>query len=134
MSCVLIRIRGVAFCFLLVSSCFAQDPNAARAAKISKKVLCSCGCREVLNECSHKQCERKPVMQRTIASELAEGKTDDQVLAAIGQAYGSDVLLVPGFQGFDTLLWIVPVAAAVSAVSTTIVLQKRRKKSGNQPN
>jgi cytochrome c-type biogenesis protein CcmH/NrfF len=66
-------------------------------------------------------------MQRTIAASLSEGKSDEQVLAAISQTYGSEVLLVPRFQGFNTLLWVVPAGAAVIALFATALSQKRRR-------
>jgi cytochrome c-type biogenesis protein CcmH/NrfF len=66
-------------------------------------------------------------MQRTIAQAIAEDKTDDQVLAVVGQAYGSDILVVPAFQGFNTLLWIVPLGGAVIALSATVLVQKRKR-------
>ena len=120
-------MRIVVFSLLLLASSMAQDANSLRAEKLSRKVLCSCGCRELLNECSHKQCERRPAMRRTIAAALAEGKSDDQVLVAISQTYGSDVLVVPAFHGFNTLLWIVPLGGAVIAISATTLMHRRRK-------
>ena len=62
-----------------------------------------------------------------IATAVAEGKSDDQVLATITQAYGNDILLVPRFQGFNSLLWIVPLGGAVIALTATVLLHRRRK-------
>ena len=80
-----------------------------------------------MGDCSHKQCERKPAMQRTISSALAEGKSDEQVLSLVSATYGSDVLITPTYSGFNTMLWIVPVAGALIAVAATVLVQKRMK-------
>ena len=41
------------------------------------------------------------------------GSTDEQIIAAVADAYGGQVLLVPRATGFDALVWALPVTAAV---------------------
>ncbi len=120
-------IRKAVFAILFLASvCVAIEADPERVRSISGKLHCSCGCRQVLDECSHTHCERKPAMRQRIAAAIMEGKTDDQILSQMAATYGSDILLTPMFRGFDTMLWIVPVTGAVIAVGVTLAVQRRR--------
>jgi cytochrome c-type biogenesis protein CcmH len=107
-------------------ACFAA-PAPDRVDLLSRKVLCTCGCREMLAECSHASCERKPGLRKEISDAVTAGKADDEILQQFAALHGSDLLLTPAFQGFDTLLWIVPVVGAVIATGLTLRIQRKRK-------
>jgi len=126
MACSVTSFRVFATTLLLfVSMCFATS-SSDRVDSLSRKVLCNCGCREMLAECSHASCERKPGLRKEITEAVAAGKTDDQILQQFAALHGSDLLLTPTFQGFDTLLWIVPVVGAVIATGLTLRIQRKR--------
>jgi cytochrome c-type biogenesis protein CcmH/NrfF len=118
--------RGTLLLFIALA-CFATEGESPRVRALSSKMHCSCGCGEVLGECSHKQCERKPAMKKTLEAAIAQGKPDNQVLDQMAAVYGSQILLTPAFHGFNTLLWIVPIAGGVIAVGWIIFVQRRRK-------
>lgn len=42
--------------------------------------------------------------------------TDDEIITFIQQRFGENVLLVPRAEGFDALVWVLPVVVAVLAV------------------
>jgi len=119
-------IRGVLAVAMLASVALAGNADSSRLKSLSRKMMCDCGCREVLDECSHKQCTRKPALQQEIAASLAGGKSDDDILKLVAAAHGSDILLTPTFNGFNTLLWIVPVMIGVIAVGAMLMVQRRR--------
>ena len=101
---------------VLASIALALDGDSVREQSLTKKVFCNCGCREVLAECSHAECNAREPLRREIASAVGEGKSDDRILDDLGRKYGATILVVPAFRGFDALLWIVPVAAAFIAL------------------
>jgi len=111
---------------VLASLCLAANGDSPRMKSLSAKVLCDCGCREVLGECSHKECKRKFGMQQEIATATGQGKSDKQVLEQIAVAHGSDILITPMFRGFNTLLWIVPVTIGVIAMGMTLAVQRKK--------
>ena len=118
---------GALFAILLLTSvCSATESGADRVRSISQKLKCSCGCGEILQECSHKECERKPGLQREIAAAIDQGKTDDQILDMLAKEHGDGILLAPRFSGFNTLLWLVPAVGALAAVGFTMKAQRRR--------
>ena len=101
---------------VLVTLASALDGDAPRIRSLAEKMLCNCGCGDVLAECSHAECKTKGPLKQEIAAAIQQGKTDDQVLEAMGTRYGASILRTPPFRGFDMLLWIVPIAGAVIAV------------------
>jgi cytochrome c-type biogenesis protein CcmH len=124
------RICHVLFALgLLVAPALALQADSARVKAISGKVLCDCGCREVLGDCEHKQCKRRPAMEKEISLAAMSGKSDDQILEQLAAAHGADLLLTPEFHGFNTLLWVVPVTLGLAATVATVLVQKRRRAS-----
>src|SRR5215831_18366570 len=98
--------------------------DSSRLHSLATKVFCSCGCREVLSECSHPECTMKASMKQEIASAMQSGKTDDDILGHLEKKYGADILVVPGFHGFNVFLWIVPLA--VTLIWVAIFVWRRR--------
>jgi cytochrome c-type biogenesis protein CcmH/NrfF len=105
---------------VLASVALALGGDSVREQSLTKKVFCSCGCREVLAECSHAECNTREPLKREIASAVREGKSDGRILDDLGRKYGAAILVVPAFRGFDALLWIVPIAAALIALAVFV--------------
>ena len=51
-----------------------------------------------------------------IARGVEAGRTDDEILGALADAYGDQLLLNPPASGASSLVWILPVAGAILAV------------------
>lgn len=113
-------VRSIRFKVMMVVAlgtlAFALDSDTPRVRSVAAKMHCNCGCGDVLSECSHVECKAKGALKQEIAAAVQQGRTDDQVLEAMGAKYGSTILLTPPFRGFDMLLWIVPIAVGVIAV------------------
>lgn len=56
------------------------------------------------------KCETKRSLNIELADSIQQGQTDEQILDLIGTRHGATILLTPTFAGFNTLLWIVPIA------------------------
>lgn len=108
--------RSFLIVMLLASMALALDGDSVREQSLTKRVFCNCGCREVLAECSHAECNAREPLKREIASAILQGKSDDRILGDLGAKYGAAILVVPAFRGFDALLWVVPVAVALIAL------------------
>ena len=59
-----------------------------------------------------------------IEERVAEGWTDDEIVAFFVATYGDDVLLDPPATGRTALLWVLPVLAA--GVGIAVVISRRR--------
>ena len=101
---------------MLASLALALDGDSARMQSLTTKVFCNCGCGEVLAQCSHLECKTRVPLKQEIASAVLQGKSDERILDDLGTKYGATILVIPAFRGFDALLWIVPIAAALIAV------------------
>jgi len=66
-------------------------------------------------------------MKQEIAHAVQNGRRDDEILSNLERKYGTSILLVPGFHGFNVLLWIVPLAVVLIAL--TIFIWRRRSES-----
>lgn len=64
-------------------------------------------------------------MKGQVRELLARGYTEEQILEYFERSYGQFVLLKPKFQGVNTLVWILPVAALL--LGAAIVFAKMRK-------
>ena len=119
--------RRVLFGFmLLAASHLLANSDAERVHTLAQKLKCDCGCGEVLGECSHRECTRRPGLKQEIMDAVLYGRSDDQILQQMVAAHGPALLVTPGFQGFDMLLWGVPVLAGIVVIA--IVLVKFRNK------
>lgn len=90
-----------------------------RFRSVSQQMKCDCGCGDVLAECEHVDCKRRPALKKEISDSILRGDSDDQILADMAAAHGSAILVTPMLQGFNRMLWIVPVAIAVLVLGLT---------------
>jgi len=119
-------VVAVVVCF----SVGATDP-AARFDDLGHKMMCQCGCGQVLLECNHVSCPVSPVMRDELTNNIASGLNDSLVLQSFVQKYGAVVLAAPTTTGFDLLAWIMPFAVSAVALVGTIFLVRHWAK--NQP-
>lgn len=109
--------RAFLFGILLASFALAAGDDAPRLHSLTTKVFCNCGCGEILAECSHVECKARVPLKQEIASSVLQGKTDDDILGDLEKKYGSTILAVPSFRGFNVLLWIVPIAGVLISLA-----------------
>lgn len=103
-------------------------PSAAAAATpqtslndIEDEVMCVV-CGVPLNIAESPQADR----QRVLINELvAEGRSKDQIKAALVRQYGQAVLADPGGGGIATASWLVPVLIVAGLLGTAAVLAPR---------
>lgn len=112
---------------LLVFSLGSADP-AARFNDLGHKMICQCGCNQVLLECNHYGCPVSPQMRAELQAGLNRGDSDNLVLQSFVQKYGAIVLAAPIRGGFDDVAWIVPIAAFLLAtLGVAFLIQRWRK-------
>jgi len=109
------RTLLVAMALASVTSAVGND--APRLHSLTTKVSCNCGCGDILAECSHPECKRRGPLKREITLAVRNGKRDDEILGVLENKYGATILVVPRFRGFNILLWIVPIAGGVVALT-----------------
>lgn len=112
-----IRLLSIA---AFASLTFAASGDSDRVESLAGKLRCTCGCGEVLAECSHLKCETKASLKRELAESIDQGETDDKVLDLMGTRHGAAIRLTPAFNGFNTLLWLVPIVLGVLGIAVVV--------------
>jgi cytochrome c-type biogenesis protein CcmH len=120
-------VRLFAVILAMAIAAASLSPATAPAASaslpdIEDEVMCTI-CGTTLQLSSSPQAER----ERAFINDLiAQGKSKDEIKAALVDEYGPEVLAVPSDDGFDLLGgWILP-AVGVLAGATVVVLAARR--------
>ena len=122
----------VACLSLLVFALGSADPTA-RFNDLGHKMICQCGCNQVLLECNHYGCPVSPQMRNELQAGIARGDSDNLVLQSFVQKYGAIVLAAPIRGGFDNVAWIVPILAFLLATFGVAVLIKRWRQPAQVP-
>ena len=77
---------------------------------------CACSCSQILMECNHVGCTYSETMRQELSSAIDAGKSDDAILAAFIEKYGTTVLAAPTHSGFDRVAWLMPVVLFIVGV------------------
>jgi cytochrome c-type biogenesis protein CcmH/NrfF len=108
----------------------AGDDFDARVNALGhKKLICVCGCNQILLECNHVGCTYSDRMRNELIAAVQRGDSDDLVLQAFVQKYGPIVLAAPTTTGFNRIAWIMPFAVLLAgfALAGMIVLSWKKK-------
>jgi cytochrome c-type biogenesis protein CcmH len=104
----------VAIALLAVPASRAQQTE--RAKELGKKLMCVCGCNQILTACNHIGCTYSHTMLKELDDRVARGDSNQLILQSFVQEYGPTVLAEPPAKGFDWAAWIVPVVVPLVAL------------------
>src|SRR5205085_8202073 len=108
----LLRRFGVALLTIVVGTCLlGANGDHARFNDLGHRMMCVCGCNQILLECNHVGCAASDAMRNELMASLARGDSDSLVEQGFVQKYGATVLAAPTITGFDRAAYIVPLAA-----------------------
>jgi cytochrome c-type biogenesis protein CcmH len=82
-----------------------------RSYTLGGKLICMCGCGQLLSECNHLNCPLRGGMQKQLDADIARGESDDLILQDFVQQYGEAVLASPPAKGFNLVAWSMPAVA-----------------------
>jgi cytochrome c-type biogenesis protein CcmH/NrfF len=88
----------------------------ARFNTLGHKLMCVCGCNQVLLECNHVGCAYSDRMRSELTASVDRGESDDLSLQSFVQKYGPTVLIAPTSSGFNRVAWAVPYLALALGV------------------
>jgi cytochrome c-type biogenesis protein CcmH/NrfF len=124
-------VQALLLAFVVCFSVGATDPQA-RFNDLGHKMMCTCGCGQVLLECNHVGCTVSGGMRDELSQGIASGMNDSLVLQSFVQRYGATVLAAPTTEGFDLVAWIMPFAVSAVALIGTILLVRNWAKNQAQ--
>ena len=120
---------------LAVAVCFTLGATDAgsRYTSLNHRLMCTCGCAEILGECNHVGCPNSSGELEELRTGIADGKSDQEILDSFVGKYGAIVLAAPTTRGFDLVAWIAPFAVFAAALLGTILLVRRWSIGKTQP-
>ncbi len=113
-------ILAVAVCFSLGAS-----DASSRFNDLGHRLMCTCGCAQLLGECNHVGCPESGRMREELTAAIASGLSDQKILDSFAAKYGATVLAAPPTKGFDLVAWIAPFAVFGAALFGTVLLIRR---------
>ena len=79
------------------------------------RIICVCGCNQMLLECNHVGCTYSDKMRQELVAAVQNEPNDDAILQSFVREYGTTVLAAPSARGFDRVAWIMPFAVFFAA-------------------
>jgi len=109
---------------LAVAVCFSLGATDAgtRYTVLNHRLMCTCGCAEILGECNHVGCPNSSEELDLLRSGIANSDSDDKIFDTFAAKYGATVLAAPPASGFNLVAWIAPFAVFAAALLGTILL------------
>jgi cytochrome c-type biogenesis protein CcmH len=119
---------AVAVCFTL-----GMSDAGARFNDLGHRLMCTCGCAQLLGECNHVGCTESGRERNELSSAIASGLSDKQILESFAAKYGVTVLAAPTTKGFNLVAWVAPFAVFLAALLGTILLVRHWSVGKTQP-
>jgi len=79
-----------------------------RYKELGNKIMCSCGCNQILLQCNHVGCPNSAGMIQELRAQVNQTPKDEEVLDWFRQNYGVTIVIAPSTHGFEGIIWIVP--------------------------
>lgn len=119
--------RAVEVTALAAAICFSLGATSptGRMNDLSHRMMCMCGCNQLLGECDHVGCPDRDKELSQLSTDIAAGMTDQEIFDSFVAKYGATVLAAPTTRGFDLVAWIAPFAVFGAALLGTILLIRR---------
>jgi cytochrome c-type biogenesis protein CcmH/NrfF len=103
--------------------------DSARFKDLGHRMMCTCGCGQVLLECNHVGCQSSDKMRNELQAALDKGNSnsDDLILQGFVQEYGPTVIAAPTATGFNRVAWVMPFLALALGITFVIYVVRSWK-------
>jgi cytochrome c-type biogenesis protein CcmH/NrfF len=93
-----------------------------RAKSLGTKLMCMCGCGQILTQCNHINCPSSGPMLKELDAHVAKGEADGLIIQDFVQEYGEKVLSSPPSTGFNAIAWYIPGVAFVIGLAIVVMV------------
>ncbi len=93
-----------------------------RFNRLGHRLMCTCGCNQVLLECNHVGCQTSEHMRAELRAAMLRGGSDDDILNGFVAEYGPVVLAAPSRSGFNRVAWIMPYLTLGLGLALTVAV------------
>src|SRR5580692_3818564 len=113
---------------VIISTGMLQGQSSDRAKQLGGKMICMCGCGQILTACNHVGCKTSLAMLKEMDARVTSGDSDDLILQSFVQEYGEKVMAEPPTHGFNALAWAIPgIAFALGLALVVLVIRHWRQ-------
>ena len=122
------RRRLFMICAAMIAVASAMLPlhvdaqKTERSKVLGEKLMCMCGCGQILTQCNHINCPSSGPMLKELDAHVAKGEADDLIVQDFVQEYGEKVLSAPPTTGFNAIAWYIPGVAFVLGLAIVVVV------------
>jgi cytochrome c-type biogenesis protein CcmH len=110
------------FLALAVFALLGAGDQSARVNDLGHRMMCVCGCNQILLECNHVGCAYSERMRAELIAAVDRGDNDDLTLQGFVQKYGTTVMAAPTKTGFNRVAWIMPYLVLVLGLATVTLI------------
>jgi cytochrome c-type biogenesis protein CcmH/NrfF len=103
------------------------DNQDARYKKLGSKIMCTCGCAEMLLQCDHVGCQNSDRMTHELRANVQTMSNDEAVLDWFRTNWGVTAVVEPRTHGFELMAWILPAAGLGLGLLLVILLIRNWK-------
>jgi cytochrome c-type biogenesis protein CcmH/NrfF len=122
-----LSVFAIAIALLSIPPLKAQQTDHAK--QLGMKLMCICGCGQVLVQCNHIGCPSSVPMLKELDAHIARAESDDLIVQDFVQEYGVQVLSAPPHTGFNAIAWFLPgIAFAIGLSLVLLVIARWRKR------
>jgi cytochrome c-type biogenesis protein CcmH len=118
--------KALLLCAAISALIGAGDP-ASRFNEIGHRMMCVCGCNQILLECNHVGCPDSDGMRNELMASVSRGDSDSLVEQGFVQKYGPTVLAAPTTKGFDRVAYILPFVALFLGFGLVVMIVRSWK-------
>jgi len=105
---------------LAVLAFMGAGDDSARFKDLGHRMMCTCGCGQILLECNHVGCQSSTKMRDELLAAIDKGNNDDLILQGFVQNYGPTVIAAPTASGFNSIAWIMPFAVLALGIAFAV--------------
>jgi cytochrome c-type biogenesis protein CcmH len=109
------RVAQIAVISLTVALLLGAEGDV-RFRTLGHRLMCKCGCNQILLECNHVGCTMSDTMRNELIAGLERGDSDSLVMQAFVQKYGPTVEAAPAAEGFGKVAWITPYVVLILGI------------------
>jgi cytochrome c-type biogenesis protein CcmH len=104
-----------------------------RYGDLGGKIMCSCGCNQMLLKCNHVGCPDSDRMISQLKSSVADTSlTDEDVLNVFRRNYGVTVVVSPATHGFELTAWVMPpLVLGITLVLVVLLVRRWRQRAAS---
>jgi cytochrome c-type biogenesis protein CcmH/NrfF len=114
---------------LAVFALLGAGDQSARVNDLGHRMMCVCGCNQILLECNHVGCAYSDRMRAELIAAVDRGDNDDLTLQGFVQKYGTTVMAAPTKTGFNQVAWIMPYLVLVLGLTmVTLIVRAWRSR------